>query len=113
MLGPALLDQELDETDRTTGVVVDVDVLDVDPARARVGEQPGQLAGWSGTDTNTERVGGSGAPCLPGIARVPATPSRSRASSPPLVRRRDDVDQGLELGPHLPEQGEEPRPRWR
>ena len=34
--------------------------------------------GWSGTETKTERVGRAGPPCLPGIARVPATPSRQQ-----------------------------------
>ena len=41
-------DHQLHETDRTAGVVVDVDVLDVDPGLADVGEQPRQLAGVVG-----------------------------------------------------------------
>ena len=43
-----LVDHQLDQADRASGVVVDVDVLDVDLAGARVGEQPGELAGVVG-----------------------------------------------------------------
>ena len=61
--------------------------------------------GWSGTDTNTERIGRTGPPCLPGIARVPATPRSSSAPSRVAVGRRDRVDQRVELGADLAEQG--------
>ena len=48
VLGALLVDEQLDQADRAARVVVDVHVLDVDPAVAGVGEQPGQLAGVVG-----------------------------------------------------------------
>ena len=47
-LSGCVLHHQLDEADRATRVVVDVQVLDVDPDLAHVGEQPGQLAGVVG-----------------------------------------------------------------
>ena len=47
-LGGGVLDHQLDQADRAARVVVDAQVLDVDPDLADVGEQPGQLAGVVG-----------------------------------------------------------------
>ena len=47
-LGGCVLHHQLDQPDRAARVVVDVQVLDVDPDLADVGEQPGQLAGVVG-----------------------------------------------------------------
>ncbi len=45
--------------------------------------------GWSGTETKTDAVGRVGPPCLPGMARVPATPSgEDLASARPVAGRR-------------------------
>ena len=44
--------------------------------------------GWSGTATKTDAVGRTGPPCLPGIARVPATPLREQGLQARPGRRR-------------------------
>ena len=63
LLGPGLLDQQLDHADRAPGVVVDVHVLDVDLALARVGEEAGQLPGVVGHG-DEHRPGGSRRPAV-------------------------------------------------
>ena len=107
-----VLHHELDEADRAAGVVVDVQVLDVDPdlPRRRRTAGPARPGGRAPRRRPTPSAA-PGPPCLPGIAWVPATPGaasreapRVRASAPiSSSSSRCDVRAGLA---HVPA-------RWR
>ena len=108
MLGARLLDEQLDQTDRPAGVVVDADVLDVDARSPASANSRASSPGWSGTETKTDRVARAGPPCLPGIASRAGDAAREQLHRGRRGRRRSaaslqDVELLADLGEQAPQ----------